>query len=275
MKSRTKSCAQERDVKSDLNTIINEVRQEFRKQLVKRKELITRLGNAFESVGSNPESICKRIKNSLHQEIADKIITARDIERYCLDKWKKKTKPKNDNLSFTKQEKPQQQIAVSQDGKSVIMNDTSTNKELYPISDSVNESHDQSKQNRIGTNAKNEEKIADADTKEEPVVTHPPNVEIVPVNKQNEDLTDREKEMFVSHVPMSFEDLQKDMDAIIQITKEVNSIFFRVSVDLGTREVEIEFCGITEQKESTMISTGKGILKARSVILKIIFLMQE
>lgn len=94
------------------------------------------------------------------------------------------------------------------------------------------------------------------------MVTHPFIGEIIPVNKQNEDLTDRKKEVFVSHVPISFKDLQKDMDAVSRITKEVNNIFFKVSVDLGTHEVEIEFCGITEQKESAMISTGKGILKA-------------
>jgi hypothetical protein len=186
MKSRKKSCAQERDVNSELNTIINEVKQEFRKQLVKRKELITRLGNAFESVGSNPESICKKIKNSLHQEIAGKIITARDIERYCPDKWKKNTKPKNDNLSFSHKqvkEKPQQQIAVMQDSKSVLMNDTSRNTEAHPISsaDGINEPHDQSKQNVIGTNSNNEERTMDADTKEERVVTHSLNGEIAPV----------------------------------------------------------------------------------------------
>jgi hypothetical protein len=136
MKSRTRSCVQERDVKCDLDTIINEVRQEFRKQLVKRKELIARLGNAFESVGSNPESICKKIKNSLHQEIADEVITSRDIERYCLDKWKKKTKPKNDKLSFSEQEKPQQPIVVAQESKSLTIDETASN-----TSDSINQQH--------------------------------------------------------------------------------------------------------------------------------------
>jgi hypothetical protein len=115
--------------RSDLDTVIKEVKQEFRNLLIKRKELITRLGNAFGAVLSNPEDVCEEIKNSLQEEIADKIISARDIERYCPDKWKKKTKPKNDNLSFSKQveEKPQQQIATTQDGKSVIVNETSSN----------------------------------------------------------------------------------------------------------------------------------------------------
>jgi hypothetical protein len=155
MKSRTRSCVQERDVKCDLDTIINEVRQEFRKQLVKRKELIARLGNAFESVGSNPESICKKIKNSLHQEIADEVITSRDIERYCLDKWKKKTKPKNDNLSFSKQENPQQQIVEAQEGKSPTTNQTAND-----TSDSINQQQlNLSKQNEIDINDNSEAQL--------------------------------------------------------------------------------------------------------------------
>jgi hypothetical protein len=249
--------------RSDLDTTIKEVKQEFRSHhqqlLVKRKDLIKRLGNAFESVISNPKDVCEEIKNSLHEEIAEKVISKRDIERYCPDNWKKKkTKLKNDNLSFSKQveEKPQQQIVVTREGKSVIVNETSGDTEAYPIpSEGVNESH-QSKQNGIDTNSNNEERTVDADTKEELVAMHS--------LKRNEDMTDGKKEMFVSHVPMSFEGLRKDMDTASQITKGVGNIFFEVSVDLGTREVKIEFCGITQQKNATMTSTGKGILKEAS-----------
>ena len=88
------------DNKSNLDTTIKEVKQEFRSHhqqlLVKREELITRLGKAFEAVISNPKDVCEEIKNCLHEEIAEKVISKRDIERYCPDKWKKKTKPKND-----------------------------------------------------------------------------------------------------------------------------------------------------------------------------------
>jgi hypothetical protein len=248
--------------KSSLETTIKKVKKELRNWLIKRKELIKRLGNVFESVVSNPESVCEEIKNSLRDEIRDKIISARDIERYCPDKWKKKTKPKNDNLSFsrTSEQKPQQQIAVTQEGKSVIMNDTSANTEAYP-SDGDDEPRDQSKQNGTGTNdANNEERTADTDTNEELVVTYSLNDEIAPANKQNEGMTDR-KEMFVSHISMSLADLQKDIDAVSQTTKGEGNIFFEVLVDLGTHEVKIEFCGITQQKDVTMTSTGKGILK--------------
>lgn len=62
--------------------------------VVKRKKLITRLGNAFESVVSNPESICEEIKNSLEEEIAESV-----------------------------EGKPQEQIAATLDGKTVIIDE--------------------------------------------------------------------------------------------------------------------------------------------------------
>ena len=110
-----------------LDAVIHDVKLEFREwKLVKRRDLITKLGNAFENVVSDPKDVCEEIKNTLGDEIAEGLISARDIERYCPDKWKKNTKPKaeNDKLSFSKQ----QQIAVTktQDGESV----TETEKEV-------------------------------------------------------------------------------------------------------------------------------------------------
>lgn len=245
--------------KSDLDTIIQQVKQEFRNLLIKRRELITRLGNAFESVVSNRESVCEEIKNSLQEEIADKIVSARDIERYCPDKWKKKTKPKNDKLSFSKQvEDGQQQIAVTHTGESVTMNETSSNTETYPKrSDGVNQLHDQSKQYGTGFDDNNEEGIGDAaDSKQKSMALKG---KTALASKQLEDSgKDRKKEVFVSHIPMSFEHLWKDMEAVFQITKGVGNVLFKVSVDLGTRVVKIEFCGNTQQKNVAMTSTGEG-----------------
>ena len=79
-------------------------------------------------------------------------------------------------------------------------------------------------------------------------------------SKQTEDLG-RKKEVFVSHIPTSFEHLRKDMEAVFQITKGVGNALFKVSFDLGRDIAEIEFCGITQQKDVTMVSTGEGILK--------------
>jgi hypothetical protein len=86
---------------STLDSIIKEVKRDFRSILVKRKELVLKLGNAFEGAVSDPESICEEIKNTLKEEIAAKLISARNIEIYCPDKWKRKTRPKNEKTSFS------------------------------------------------------------------------------------------------------------------------------------------------------------------------------
>jgi hypothetical protein len=86
---------------SELDTVIKEVKQELRVLFLKRKDIIIKLGNEYEKLVVNPESVCEEIKLALHEEIVDLTISSRDIERYCPDKWKKKTKPqKNDKLSF-------------------------------------------------------------------------------------------------------------------------------------------------------------------------------
>ena len=84
--------------------------------------------------------------------------------------------------------------------------------------------------------------------------------EIEPVNKQSGDLIDR-KENFVSNVPMSINNLRKDMEILSQQTKRAGNIFFKVSVELRTHMVDIELCGITKRKNRMMISTGKGVLE--------------
>jgi len=86
---------------SEVDVIIGEVKDEFRRFSARRGDLVRKLGNAYEKVVANPESICEEIKNVLRDEIAQGLISRRDIERYCPDTWKRKTKPKNDKLSFS------------------------------------------------------------------------------------------------------------------------------------------------------------------------------
>src|SRR5437899_12326978 len=77
---------------SDLDLEIQDIKQDFRRSLLlKHQDVITRLGNAFEKIVSKPESICDEIKNSLKEEIIDKITSVRFIERHCPDKWKNVT----------------------------------------------------------------------------------------------------------------------------------------------------------------------------------------
>jgi hypothetical protein len=94
------------DIKSDsdLDTTIRRVKNELRgvnselsRLFARRKDLILELGGAFEKVVGDQGSICVVIKTTLREEIASKVISARDIERYCPDHWKRKTKPKRTN----------------------------------------------------------------------------------------------------------------------------------------------------------------------------------
>jgi hypothetical protein len=113
------------DNNSELGIIIKEVKQELKAMFLKRKDIIIKLGDAFEKFVPKPESICEEIKIVLHEEIAKHIISSRDIERYSPDKWKKKTKPqKNDNLSFlTKTEEQEKEehrtIAINTQGSPI------------------------------------------------------------------------------------------------------------------------------------------------------------
>jgi hypothetical protein len=100
---------------TELDIVIREVKDEFRKMLLKRKEFVVKLGNAFEKVVGDPESICEELKTVLREEIAVKLISARHIERYCPDKWKRKTKPrkpKNDILSFSMSQNEKRKEAI-------------------------------------------------------------------------------------------------------------------------------------------------------------------
>jgi hypothetical protein len=84
--------------------------------LIKRKELVLKLGNAFEKVVANPESVCEEIKNALRDEIAEKAISSQNIEMYCPSKWKRKTKPKNEERSFSQDENHHKKIMIDTEG---------------------------------------------------------------------------------------------------------------------------------------------------------------
>ena len=71
--------------------------------------------------------------------------------------------------------------------------------------------------------------------------------------------TDTKK--LVSSISMPFEHLRRDMYAVSQRTNGMGNIFWKLSIDLATHVAKIEFCGITQQKDVTMTSTGKGILR--------------
>ena len=121
------------DENSSIDAVIAYVKEEFKNILAKRKDLIIKLGEAFERKVSDSESVCEEIKNALREEIAQGLVSTRIIELHCLDKWKRKTKPKkvekNEIFSLSRQE---------QHVNPPIMIDTHGNSETEPaaVSDS-------------------------------------------------------------------------------------------------------------------------------------------
>ncbi len=88
-----------------LEFAIQQAKNELAIVLTKKKKLILNLGEAFERVVSDKESICEEIKNCLKEEIVNGLISSRLVEHYCLPEWKKKTRPKNEKISFSQKEK--------------------------------------------------------------------------------------------------------------------------------------------------------------------------
>jgi hypothetical protein len=77
----------------ETEAVIEEVKNNFKAMIGKRKDSILILGQALEKV-LKLDSICEEIKNILDDEIKQGIISRRLIEKYCLDKWKKITSPR-------------------------------------------------------------------------------------------------------------------------------------------------------------------------------------
>jgi hypothetical protein len=121
---------------SELDSIIEEVRRELRTVLLKRQQLIEKLGLAFEKVVASKESICEEIKNCLKEEIALGIISPRTIEQSCPPGWKKKTKPKLENEKFSfshpKSEKHRTKIVLDNQGNPVQVKAENNNGDSSP-----------------------------------------------------------------------------------------------------------------------------------------------
>lgn len=83
-------------------------KQKLRELFPSVKEVIQELDTAYELETGDYNTICAKIKRALKEEIDEDIISIRQIERCCHDRWKKSTKPrcrrKNDILSFSTKE---------------------------------------------------------------------------------------------------------------------------------------------------------------------------
>ncbi|MGC1927331.1 MAG: hypothetical protein WA667_00020 [Candidatus Nitrosopolaris sp.] len=135
--------------------------------------------------------------------------------------------------------------------------------ELAESSDGVIHSHDEAKQS--GFDDKNEEETTNAESKKESTITPSFNDETPSPIKENEEITDTKKKVLVSIISIPIEHIRRDIYTLFQRTKGTGNVFWKLSVDLTTRVAEIEFCGITEQKDVAMTSVPlftffKGII---------------
>jgi hypothetical protein len=130
----------------DLEATIREVKQEFQNLIVKKKDLVLILGRAFQKTVSKPDSICEEIKNTLKEEIAEKIITTRLIEQVCPDEWKRRTRPKmpeNEISSFSNSNSGSNRQEVVMKINSSSEGGTSPSDPLDPITPSNSDSNDE------------------------------------------------------------------------------------------------------------------------------------
>jgi hypothetical protein len=248
---------------SDLDAIIRGVKEEFKSILAKRQELVIKLGKAFENIGPK-EFVCTEIKNALREEISQGLISRRNIERYCPDEWKNKTKPKkeeNDNLSFSQQEQEAiPQLLVDANGNSVmepveIPVSDSNNNNVVNNEGSANEG-DSYKEEYHACNAIEEVDLQQSLSKEdkiEKVEIEIKEIEIEPETKSNQIIhVQSQVEELKSEIkwPPNVDQEDKSFEAEFQLpydtlcdhlkvfwTKHVKSISFIAKADFATKSI--------------------------------------
>lgn len=227
------------DSNQDINTVIEYVRQEFKIFLAKREDLVIKLGKTLEKEHpKNRENICREIKGILRQEIADKLISGRDVERYCLDEWKQKTKPKtdeNDKLSFSqKVQESTPQLLVGADGN-IIAEPTAIPGHYSNNNDTINNQESPNE----GTNYKGE--FCADNTIELESKTNDNNQLQSQVEEIKSELEARATNLdqvvrfFDTKFELPFEGLRDHMMKLLSKDNHIKTISFIAKVDLATR----------------------------------------
>ncbi|HEY7572052.1 MAG TPA: hypothetical protein VH796_11855 [Nitrososphaeraceae archaeon] len=231
-----------------LDEIIKEIKKEFKIFLAKRKDLIIRLGQAFERTVSDNESICEEIKNALREEITQKLISIRDIERYCPNKWKRKTRPKKkiDNTSISeeiKQDTPE--LLVQADGSTVIESTDVTNSGSNNDDDvnsrsnfgtecvhdgppdiQLNETDESSSPTSSNSQILEQDEIKESETK-----IARPQYDLELKSNENDD-------RFIDvQFEISFEELRHNMSSLYRRNSMVAEVLFTAKFDLARKEL--------------------------------------
>ncbi len=195
------------------------------------------------------DEICSEITRRLDGRVSPRLI------RDCLDeKFKKKHRVENarkqkrkekDLAALNKTVPLKLGVVVGNSGKQTVEPATETRQSDHSAKTGIN-----AEANQSGFDDNNTEGTTNSESKEESTITQINDEIASPIN-QNE----------ASHISMSLEALRRDMYTVLQRTKGTGNACWKLSVDLATRMVETEFCGIQQQKDGTMTSAGKGILR--------------
>jgi hypothetical protein len=224
--------------------------------LTKAKELILETARQLdEEHVEEQDKICKKIKEILKDKIQEGKISEGWIEECLPREYKRKytrTESQQNRLSGVQQP----ELLVSTQGNQISQSDTDSK-----VPDRSTRTGTNSEANQSGFGDEEQDRTTNTGSKEESTRMLPLNDEPTSAIKQNEDLMDTKKKVLISHITMTLEHLRRDMYAVSQRTNGMGNIFWKLSIDLATRVAKIEFCGITQEKDVTMISTGKGILR--------------
>ena len=219
----------------------------------RKSQTVQEFAQDLERIGFPTDRIGAEITQQLYKKVSRSLILD------CLDE-KYKTSYRVENALKRKEKKKSEGLAP-------VVRELELNPGIV-VDTSGNQMVEQAPERSTKTDAEaiksgfddEEDRTTNTESKEESTRMPPFNDDVTSAIKQNEDLMDTKKKVLVSHITMPFEHLRRDMYAVSQRTNGMGNIFWKLSIDLATRVAKIEFCGITQEKDITMISTGKGIL---------------
>ena len=235
--------------RSEVDSVIEEVKLELRSLFRRSKEQIRKVGNAFKRSGFKEESICELIKNALKEEITEGLISSRSIELHCPPEWKRKTKPKSEratsaeqkneksSFSSSKEKKPQQQIAATNNGKSVTISEPSPDQEadtwnrLYQAPERGQAEHQMEGILQDTQQPANNKQMAENEA------------ENLSNQAQEESKDTGGQEIIEFDFSIPFEDLRSVMEELFSMTKGFGKVHFRGTVNRITGRVTVTFCG--------------------------------
>jgi hypothetical protein len=216
--------------RSEVDAVI-EVRHELKSLFGKSKEQIRKVGNAFKRSGFK----------ALNEEITEGLISSRSIELHCPSEWKRKTKPKseratnaeqkNEKSSFSKEKIPQQQIAATNNGRSVTISEPSPEHEAdtrnrpYQAPEGRGQAeHDDILQD---TQAVNNKQTAENET------------ENLSNQVQEESKEIAEQQIIEFDFSIPFEDLRSVMQELFKMTKGFGKVLFHGTLNRISGKVTV------------------------------------